>query len=654
MSSYGSSLFGLGPYGGVSVATVFPAAQILVAFNNNATDDPAAISSVASPPGTLGGANVWTDISRYCLGFTRGGGRSHELASFEAGTCEAQIDGRTAGTMFNPWNTSSPYAGLLTIRKPFQVRAVWSGTTYKRFTGQVDSWVTQWPDASSTRQVVHSADAFRMWNTANLTTNGYPAQVLADGAVAYWRLGELAGSGASFDSGPGGYTSSLVTGPVTFGGAGAFPANLGTSVAIGSGIPRAEILWPASGLANGLTAVTVEFWFNHTSASDVLVVAASPPNLADCASVDFGNSSAGKWNGMLNSTTTPAGSALSYADGIWHHLMFTYNGAAAFLYIDGVSVSGGVINGNLTGAGGAVYTFGVSSFSLQEFAVYPTALTAAQAANHAQLGAFPQEATGARIGRTLTALGWSAGARAIDTTGTTVQAQTSTLTQTSGLSHMQSVEATESGGFFMSGDGKATFITRQSLFTNSLYTTSQATLGDNTGAGDIPYQPGPTLARDDIDLYNEALATRTGGAQVSATDSASIAFNGRSTWRPAAALIGVSDSEVLGLCQYAVGKYATPTDRFGSVTVDLAAVANSFPAVIPTLLSLGLLQRITVRRTLVPGGGTTFSQVAQIEHISETVGPNSWTITFGLAVADPNPYWILGTSALGTNTRLAF
>jgi hypothetical protein len=207
----------------------------------------------------------------------------------------------------------------------------------------------------------------------------------------------------------------------------------------------------------------------------------------------------------------------------------------------------------------------------------------------------------------------------------------------------------------MSPGGSVVFLSRPTLQSGSLYTTSQATFGDNTAAGDIPVLPGGAPTRDDLFIYNEATAARTGGNTQSTADAASIDANGRSTWHPPATLIGVSDSEVLNLTQYVVEKYKTAQDRFQSITINASAVAASFPSVLPTLLTLDLLYRVTFERTVMPGGGDPFVQVANIEHIQETIDARTgqWLITLALAVADPT-WWVLGTSALGLTTRLAF
>lgn len=635
------------------MSSPLPSVQTLVAFQNDPCDDPALITSVASPAGTLGGAGVWTDISAYVSSYTTQRGRQHELQQFEAGTCEFDlnnVDGR-----FSSWNTSGPYYGFLLPRKLVQVRVTWSAVVYKRFTGHVDAWPTVWADAQSNFAQLHASDAFRMFNLADITTGGYAAQVVADGASTYYRLSDPGGASSVADL-AGGHRA-YVFGTVTFGQPGALNADAASSASFASGSTPTGFLGPPPSIATTGTAFTFEVWVNAASWPflNYLLAWYNGPGFGVSVFIDSNQlnftASDGTASLAANSTTTvPAGA--------WTHLVVTRSGGTVLMYINGVSVG---VNTSAAGNPSAVTPTSVfvaaalpaADFpgSMQEVAIYPTALTPTQVANHFQLAAFPQEGTGARINRVLTAINWSAGARAIDTGYSTVQANTQTLTTTSSLSHMQDVECTEGGALFMSGSGQVTFLSRQTLFGNALYITSQQTIGDNTAAGDLPFQPGPVLALDDIDLYNEATGTRNGGLTQLTDNNTSIEMYGRVTWEPPATLLGISDPEVATLTQYIVQKYSTPVERLQSITVNLLELIT--PGTVADLLALDLLYRITVERTVVPGGGTAFSQVLNIEHIVETVTPDTWTVEFATALADPG-WWILGTSALGTGTRLAY
>jgi hypothetical protein len=646
-----------------------PALQYLVAFNNSALDDPAAITTVAAPAGTLGGANVWTDITPWVSGHQIQRGRQHELDQFQAGTC--QLDLNNGDGRFNSWNTTGPYYGLLKIRKLVQVRVTWQGVTYNRFTGQVDAWPTLWADNFTSFAQVHASDAYRMWQLADLTTQRYPAQVVADGAAQYWRLGEPAGSTNALNQIPTGVVGSY-QGSYTLGSAGAMLADPGTSVNLspaGGGVPGGWVQLPTGGTSP--TTFTLEGWVRASTwangySEDVIVAWADNadngaffyvnPNspIAGTLELDILDD-AGNYSEIRTTTTVPADSA-------WHHVVAVRDGTAhtTALYIDGVAQPTTGPSSATAPAGVPITFLGIGAFvtvapswpgDLQDVAIYPTALTAAQVADHYSLATWPQEQTGARVNRVLTALGWPAGARQVDAGVSTVQAATQSLVTTTSLQMFQSCEATEGGAFFVDVSGRARFVNRDALLAGTVYTTSQATFGDDTAAADIPFAPNPTLGLDDIDLFNEASGQRSGGARQVWDDNTSIDTYGRSTWQPAGTLLGISDAEVLGRCQYIVYNHADPQPRLSSITVDMFDLLEVIAQ--PTaIFGLELLYRVTVRRLGIPG--SAFSQQGLVEQISETVTPDSWTVTFGLDVADTTAYWVLGTSQLGVNTALAY
>jgi hypothetical protein len=495
---------------------------------------------------------------------------------------------------------------------------------------------------------------------------------LADGADGYWRFNDPIGSIVVADYSGRNLTGHLGSGAtVTFGQNGALIPDPATSTQLSATATGSlNVLFPSTWTS--ISAGTIEYWYNSTDSSNTLNPFITQTATLPAWSVPISlaltvNASVGGGFRMdLDSNPVP-GATVNTQDGNWHHLACTFTSGASLsgqmatilLYHNGALVftSTNVAFTPTTPLPNGITTYctPTCAWLIQECAFYPTALSAAQIAQHFNLAAFPQEGTGARVGRVLNTIGWSAGARAVDTGISTVQAQTTSLAATSSLSHLQQVESTESGALLVNTAGQVQFLARSTLQSSTIYVAAQATFSDNVGSGAIPYQPAPILARDDIDLYNEATAQRQNGLRQISQDLTSIAVYGRNTWTPPASLVGISDTEVLELTQYAIVKYAQPIDRLAAITIDLASVANAFSSTMPSLLSLDLLYQVKIERTAMPGAGTAFTTVLNVEKITETIdaAAGTWTVTFGLTVADPT-WWILGTSQLGISTRLAY
>jgi len=109
-----------------------------------------------------------------------------------------------------------------------------------------------------------------------------------------------------------------------------------------------------------------------------------------------------KPNKLVKSVSSAAG----YADGAWHHMVATLSGQGMYLYLDGVQVgfSGDTKSGMAFGIQTGYWRMGGDSLlglpgmptssylsaDVDEIAVYPVALTAAQVQTHDALGATGQ------------------------------------------------------------------------------------------------------------------------------------------------------------------------------------------------------------------------------------------------------------------------
>jgi hypothetical protein len=346
-------------------------------------------------------------------------------------------------------------------------------------------------------------------------------------------------------------------------------------------------------------------------------------------------------------------------DGNFHHLVVTRNGSTTALYIDGVaktftgvgSATGvTATSASIAGDPAGLVSGTVPAFAglIQEVAVYPTALTAGQVSNHYTLGVIPTaELSGARVERIL---GWVdvpfAGGN-IDAGSSQIQSVTTSLTTTSILSYLQQVELTEDGAFFVNVAGALRFIGRVGALTS---TTSTATFGDG-GGSEIPFELAPQIATDTLDLYQAAVLQRTGGQpQVWPNPLSTFARTYQQS-----GLLSTTDAEVLGYAQWTVNHFGTALPRVRSVTVHPFVTPGG--AATTAVLGLDLMSVVTLNRHTLPGAGTAFSQLSNVEGINHHIDPATadWTVDLQLTpITNTTPAWVLGTSQLGINNTLFF
>ena len=581
---------------------------------------------------------AWTDITQWVEAFLTKRGRQHELQRFEAGTAQLTLnnqDGR-----FSQWNTGSPYAGDLVPSTPIRITATWGGTTYPVFYGFVDSWIPQYGQVRS-QQVIKATDGMQLLALAYLDKAVYVGQIVADGAAGYWQLADAIGSPTAADSSGNGYTGNVSIGAVTFGVAGP----LLTSVATGATFGGGQIVLPPT--VSG-SHWSLEAWFKSPVGSGSYGVLSAGINAALLVS------------GGFPEVFTPSGSVTgptTVCDGNWHHLVATQTGTTVSLYVDG-ALAGTVASTSALASGQTGYIgAGGSGNTLAQVAIYPTALTATQVADHYELGSVgwvtPQY-SGQRIGAVLDIFGWPSALQNLDTGISQVQASQSALNQTAALSYIQTVEATEQGMFFVDESGNATFLDRHYILTALAATTSNGTFSNAIASGHHYFLPGSLVpASDELDLWTDVPASRQNGVIQQSVNEVAAALLGYRTLTGFTGLLQESDTEVLALTQWLLAHYDTPISRVRSIAVDNTAQAG---ANFPQMLGRKLMDRITVDWKPIDATTSRFTQDSLIESVQHDVTQESWKTTWGLTPAETQPYFVLNDPTLGTlnSNRLAY
>jgi hypothetical protein len=222
-------------------------------------------------------------------------------------------------------------------------------------------------------------------NALSAASSFYKAVVLADGPVAYWRLGETTGTAAAdvMNNATGEYG-----GFYTLGATGSLANDSDTAFdTFGAGV-----LVPDVAALRITGALTVEAWIRPDALIPLRWI--WHKNLDYYMYIDNGTT-------IFGIRTVPAtyqfASTTSVTTGAWHHIVGTYDGSTITLYRNGVNVGQVAASGTLTAVGGAgligTYdTLGTHWFDgrIDEFAVYAKALTPAQVLNHYQRGALTQ------------------------------------------------------------------------------------------------------------------------------------------------------------------------------------------------------------------------------------------------------------------------
>ncbi|MDX3075369.1 LamG-like jellyroll fold domain-containing protein [Streptomyces sp. MI02-7b] len=261
--------------------------------------------------------------------------------------------------------------------------------------GSVHSYRVSASDGTNTSPLSSTATV-----TVASGSNSYAAAVLDDGATLYWRYDEAGGTyaaDASSTDDNGDYvggpsyrqTPAAVTGP---------------STAIGF---NGSNQWVYSDRSHGRPATfSVETWFRTTTTAGGKIVGFGNSTTGTSGQYDKhvymtndGRLVFGVYTGATNTIT----SSTSYNDGTWHHVVATQDGGGMKLYVDGAltGTNPQTSNENYTGywrAGGD----NLNGWPLQpssnyfngqidETAVYPAALTAAQVAHHYDLASAPAD-----------------------------------------------------------------------------------------------------------------------------------------------------------------------------------------------------------------------------------------------------------------------
>jgi hypothetical protein len=601
---------------------------------------------------------AWTDITAWVDSgseITWSWGRADEFATASPGIMSLTLD-NTDGR-FTMGLTTSPYWPNVKRGRRIRVSCTFNAVTYRLFDGYVDDWPTAWPTGTTgyAETRLTATDRFAKFGRARKLRSILQEEVLYDAPVAYWPLGEPAGSAIASDvSGP--QTNLTVTrqGALT-GTPIAFAAGVGPPAdplpalmlapndgdngyylrasnitgAVAGGVSTMEV-WFVCTVADPLSAETVMgvTFDDRQSHARLLIVAAGGLRLV-----------ANSFDAAGNVATAQVGTALSVVDGHLHHAVavttMSPTTVVTTLYVDGalVATQTTATTGKTTptvivdcGIGAMPPRYGYPALgmftgTLAHAAVYGRALTPIQALAHSLAGktGFAGEKSDVRIRRLARYTGViDATQLALDAGASPVAAQATDGAEV--LAVMQEAAQAEDGQLYMSGDGKLTLHSRVRRYNLTSAFTVHGTTTDDVLAD-------ATVFVGDPFQVNDATYSRTDGPGQRATNAASIAEY--DTYGDEQTYALTTDFEVLSRANWRVSRYGVPNPRCSSVKVDLANMAST--SQVAAVLAATVSTRFTVDH--LPSQAPAPSVDLVVEGGSGVLSLSEWSVTFNTSPA---------------------
>lgn len=554
-----------------------------------------------------------TTKTRLVEGYSMKRGRQDEMSSPTNGDFDLVFDNTDGRFTLGSTIIASP--SPIKIDAQIRVKLTANAVTVNRFTQFVQNWPVQWPRGGSEFAVSLPAGTDAQAKAEGRTLRSViEEEILADGPVAYYTLGEPEGATSAGD------TSGSQAPALTMVGS-------GTDVVFGTATgPGTDGLTAATFAAGkrldavlSATPTALEAWFS-TSTIDG----------SDRGIIGTGTNGITVTSGNL--TFNGSGSGGAVADGLVHHIVWQ----GTSVYLDDV------LTGLAATAPGDAHLVVGSAFigSIAHVAADGSTLSAARRTAHYQAGStgFAGESGTARLTRLAGYANMPVGT--LDASLTNVAF--TDFTGRSAWDAIQEVADAEMGIAFIDGSGNLVFHNRNRVLAKS---SPDVTVDANF------LSPGTGFEYDMQGVLNyfEATATPAGSTQL-AWDQNSEVTNKHGRYSKSKSYLVQTDQEALDRANWIVATHSEPATRVGSLVLDVLTMTAAQQAAMLTVEPSTWL-----RITGLPGqtpGGTTADFIVQ--GIAESLDAGEWTITLNAAnkTALYPSVWILGTSALGVDTRL--
>jgi hypothetical protein len=640
-------------------------AQVAAAFRLTPRNQPATINAnwpnlrleaafgypSSTPPDQL----QYVDISNRVLSVTLKRGRQYELNSLSAG--EADFVLRNDDGFLTPSNPAGPYTIL--SYTPIRLTALQGGKVYPLFVGYMERWPETWATPHWGEINAVGVDAWAMF--VGISPSVVKGERLADYPAGYWPCGDGASSTTAINIGLSGNSTPLTV-KQSPAGAGSSAASFGDSTLKLVGDTGTN--WVLNGLLSSQGSqgfslvydgpplppinqgVCVTWWMyikypggpitTQTRNAIFTAVGSAGPIIQvwmDTATAIHVTT----WN-TAGTQTDHSSSTFGYANQ-YMPMMLNFSNAGYTLYIGNSEV--------LTGTDTMVsywshfsfcgrydlYAYGnFADMAISHVAVYPRQLGFSRLVtyNYTGINGLAGDYGDWRVSRLMSYMLWTVPHRVYYDTSTSQLAGADDISGKDFGSAINDVATTERALLYVDKAGYLTYRTRD----HSLDRGIQATFGENTAAGEIPYLVDVSLDYDPQYVYNDFQVTHKGTPKQGATSTsspiiytknlASINQYGDRGQQLTSYFNSIQQS--VDLANWLVNQYSQPQPRVQSVTFSPA----SNPAAFATLLELDIGDRVLFNRR--PVGASQISLDVTVIGVHHNIDYKSgkWDISYDL------------------------
>jgi hypothetical protein len=617
---------------------------------------------------------VWTDISNRLFNVTMDRGRQYELNALQTANISFVL--RNDDGYLTPGSSLDPGLHVYT---PFRLTALNSGRQYSVVQGYIERWPQTWADPHYGLVNAVGVDSWSMF-TATLPTI-VRGEILSARPMVYWPCADGASYSSAVNIGLTSNQTQLVMTKSPF-GVGSSSASFGDSTIKLPGDTNTN--WICKGLTNtqgsdGTSLVyngqplpplnyglTISFWFNISYTGPVTaqtiyiftMVGTGGPILA--LTMDSG---AGlhifTWNAATGVMTDHGSFGFGFASSDFFFTL-TLNATSFTAYVNSTSYSTGTETFattwsyfNINGRNDAFTAGNFGNMAISHVVVYPRILSPNEidtnffAGSNAENNDFADQ----RVSRLISLLQWQPPQRIVG--GLTFADLMVGAIDIDGMdiaSAITNIANTEQALLYVDRMGYVVFRPR----VNATLRPILAVLGENTGAGELPYRVTLQLDYDPQYINNDVQVTHVGNIPAGQTSPSSTLI----TQKNATSINKYGDhslqlnsyfgniSQSYNLANYLLSQYSEPLLRVAQI--ELIPSAN--PAQFATLLALDIGDRVTLNRR--PIGAPVISIQVMIIGIHHDIEwkTGRWTVRFDLMPASiavlQTKTWTLDTAVL--------